>query len=115
MEGSAMSQTDPAEDLERIRRARDQGEDTNDSPDVFTCPIEGCSRTVIDDPSSLRSHVRQAGDDAHRFRTLNEDLNIEVDEEQYHATWGPGAQEQAPSEPKSIYEPDDPWGPGVPG
>ena len=109
-----MSQTDPAEDLERIRRARDSEDTISDSPEVYTCPIEGCSRTVIDDPSSLRSHVRQAGNDAHRFRTLNEDLDIELDEEAYHATWGPGMREQIPTEPESIYEPGDPWGPGAP-
>lgn len=91
MEEYTMKQTDPSVDIDRIRRAREQKTDSNDggdSPEVFTCPIEGCSRTVIDDASNLRSHVRQAGDDAHRHRTLTEDLEIVAHWERME--WGPG-------------------------
>ncbi|MFC7194021.1 hypothetical protein ACFQL4_04105 [Halosimplex aquaticum] len=35
------------QDLERIRKARDGEVDSTDSPETFTCPIEGCSRIVI--------------------------------------------------------------------
>lgn len=90
-----MGHSESREVFDRINRAKNSKSESSDSPDnaVWVCPIEGCSRTIINDPSSLRSHVRQAGDDAHRFRTLNEDLNIEVNEEQYHSEWGPGVRE----------------------
>lgn len=92
MEGYTMSETNPADDINRIRRAREQKTDSNDggdNPEVFVCPVKGCSRAIIDDPSSLRSHVRQAVDDAHRHRTLTEDLEIEVHWSRME--WEPGA------------------------
>ncbi|THE64098.1 hypothetical protein D8Y22_14375 [Salinadaptatus halalkaliphilus] len=76
-------------DLERIREAREGREDQGEEPEVLVCPIDGCDRTVIDSPANLRHHVKQSKDDAHRFRTLNEDLEIEVDEEAYYSQWGP--------------------------
>lgn len=112
--GTRMETSEAKRDIKRVQQVREENTKPTEEAELYRCPIEGCSRTVIGEPSSLRSHVRQTGDDAHRFRTLNEDLDLEFDEEAYHATWGPGAQEQAPSEPESIYEPDDPWGPGLP-
>lgn len=108
--GEQMSTIDAQQDLERIRQARDDdddGSDESDSPKVHTCPIDGCSRTVVGNPAHLRSHVRQAGDDAHRGITLNEDLEIEE-------SWGPGVPEDTADEIESIYKPGDPWGPGPP-
>lgn len=89
-----MSTRDAKRDLARIRRAREQTAESNnvsDEPNVYRCPIDGCSRTIIADPTDLRSHVRNAGDDDHRFRTLSEDLEIVVHWEQMN--WGPGAPE----------------------
>lgn len=83
-----MSTPDPADDVDRIRQARDDR--AEDEPEVFVCPVDGCSRTVIGNPGDLRNHVRQAEDDAHRHRSMNEDLEVEFDEESYHAMWGPG-------------------------
>lgn len=84
-----MSTIDARKDLERIRQAQESEEPSTETAETFTCPIEGCNRTVVGSPKHLRSHVRQAGDDAHRFRTLNEELELEFDEEAYHARWGP--------------------------
>jgi len=102
------------QDLERIRKAREGGDETTDSPETFTCPIEGCSRTVIGSPDALRSHVRQSGEESHRHRRLNDALKIEFDEEGYHAEWGPQLPEDGAERRESIYEPDDLWRPGVP-
>lgn len=83
-----MSTIDARQELERIRTARDDGEPSTEPAETFTCPIDGCSRTVVGSPKHLRSHVRQAGDAAHRFRTLNEKLEIET---KWSAmNWGPG-------------------------
>lgn len=87
-----MSQTNPADDLARIRRAREEttdSADNGDNPAVYRCPIDDCSRTIIADTSDLRSHVRNAGDDDHRYRTLSEDMEVVVQWEQMD--WGPGA------------------------
>lgn len=87
-----MSTIDAKRDLERLRRAREQKTDSNDrgdGPDVYRCPVEGCSRTVIDTPHDLQSHVRQAGDELHRHKRLTENLTIETAWEQMD--WGPGA------------------------
>lgn len=86
-----MSQTDPADDLARIRRAREQTTDNGYNPAVYRCPIDGCARTIIADRDDLRSHVRNAGDDDHRYRTLSEDMEVVVQWEQMD--WGPGAPE----------------------
>lgn len=102
------------QDLERIRKAREGSDESTDSPDTFTCPIEGCSRTVIGSPDALRSHVRQSGEESHRHRRLDDALKIEFDEEAYHAEWGPQLPEDGDERRESIYEPDDLWGPGVP-
>ena len=80
---------DAQDDLAKIRRARDGlTEEPDDAPEILTCPIEGCSRTIIDDPGALRNHVTQESDEEHRHRTLDEDLEVvdlwdEMD-------WGPG-------------------------
>lgn len=51
---------DAQDDLAKIRRPRDGStEESDDAPEIFTCPIEGCSRTMIDDPGALRNHVIQ--------------------------------------------------------
>lgn len=82
-----MSRSEPSRDLERIREARDAGE-SSETVETYTCPIDGCSRTVIGEPANLRHHVKQSKDDAHRFRTLNEDLEIVV--HWRRMDWGPG-------------------------
>lgn len=83
-----MNSPEPSEHIEQIRDTRDDRSESE--VQIFVCPIEDCSRTTVGSPRDLRSHVRQAGDDAHRFRTLNEELAIEFDEEAYHDSWGPG-------------------------
>lgn len=83
--------SDARDDLERIREAREGPDEPTAEPEVFRCPIEGCSRTIIADPTDLRSHVRNAGDDDHRYRTLSEDMEVVVQWEQMN--WGPGAPE----------------------
>lgn len=111
-----MSLTDAKQDIERIRRVREKPVEPSEESEVevFTCPIEGCNRTVIGSPGHLRNHVSQSSDIRHRFRTLNGELEIEFDEEAYHAEWGPGLSEDDDEERESIYEPGDPWGPGIP-
>lgn len=106
--------SETSNDSDERESKKTDSNDRGDGPVVYRCPINGCNRTTIDDPSGLRSHVRQAGDDAHRFRTLNEELEFEFDEEAYHSTWGPGPRDAELGSQDSIYEPDDPWGPGIP-
>lgn len=109
-----MSKLNPSEHLERIRQARDSEEPSTETVDIFTCPIDGCSRTVIGAPGHLRNHVQQTEDAYNRFKLLNEELEIEFDEEAYHAGWGPGHKEtEERDENWSIYHPGDPWGPGA--
>lgn len=107
------TQVTAKQDLERIRQARDgDADDVRDETEpaeTFTCPIEGCSRTVVGSAKHLRSHVRQAGDDTHRFRTLNEELELEFDEEAYHAAWGPGSQPSRPTEPIAKSAAETEW------
>jgi len=87
--GTVSAESESSKKLEQIRKAR-QGNDRSDyEPDVYRCPIDGCDRVVIDDPGSLRHHVRQSSDRAHQHRRLNEDLEVELDEVAYHQTWGP--------------------------
>lgn len=74
--------------LERIRRARNGADSPTDGPEVYTCPVEECGRAVIDNPGDLRSHVRQSNDDIHRYKTLNDDLEIEMAWDQM--SWDPG-------------------------
>lgn len=113
-DGGVSMAPEAKQDLERIRKAREGSDETTESPETFTCPIEGCSRTVIGSPDALRSHVRQSGEGSHRHRTLDADLEIEFDEEAYHATWGPGLREGS-EEPDSIYAGyEGEWGPGAP-
>ncbi len=87
-----MSQSESRETLEQIRRAKERG-DSGDAPDVevLICPVQGCSRTIIDDPSNLRHHVRQLSDDDHAGLELTEDLELVKRWEQME--WGPGALE----------------------
>ncbi|ELZ06793.1 hypothetical protein [Natrialba aegyptia] len=89
---STMSSPDPADDLERIRQAR-EGDDSSDGLDVevFICPVQGCSRTIIGDSANLRHHVRQESDDDHAGFELTEDLELVKRWEQME--WGPGALE----------------------
>ncbi|MDG5821925.1 hypothetical protein [Natronococcus sp. A-GB7] len=72
-----MSTTSPKQDLDRIRKVRDRKGDSSEEiqVEVLTCPIKDCSRTIIDDPRDLRSHVREAGGD-HEGLSLNENLEI---------------------------------------
>ena len=112
-----MSKTDPAEDIERIRRIRDEASEpeVETQVEMYVCPVEGCSRTVIGSPDALRSHVRQSGEESHRHRTLNEALEIEFEEEAYHADWGPGLSQDGDERQESIYtDYEGAWGPGAP-
>ena len=84
-----MNRTDSHSKLERIRRAQDNRDDPTDDPEIYRCPIENCERVVIGNPGDLRNHVRKPSDDAHRYRTLNEDLEIETAWGEME--WGPGA------------------------
>ena len=80
---------DAQNDLAKIRRARDGStEEPEDAPEIFTCPIEGCSRTMIDDAGALRNHVTQESDEAHRHRTLDENLEVVVQWETMNWGWG---------------------------
>lgn len=94
---------DAQDDLAKFRRARDGStEESKDSPEIFTCPIEGCSRTIIDDSGALRNHVTQETDDTHAGIELDDDLNpVEIGD-------------RSNEDHDSIYDPGDPWGPGVP-
>lgn len=85
-----MSSTESRDKLERIRQAREGDDASTDGPEVFTCPVEGCTRTVIGNLTALRSHVQQSNDDGHQYRVLNDDLEIEIDEEAYHSQWHSG-------------------------
>jgi len=110
-----MSKTNPSEHLERIRQARDSEESSTETAETFTCPIDGCNRTVIGSPGHLRNHVSQSSDIGHRHRTLNDSLEIEFDEEAYHAEWGPGISEDDDERRESIYDGyEGVWGPGAP-
>lgn len=87
--GTVSAKSESSKKLKQIRKAR-QGNDRSDyEPDVYRCPIDGCDRVVIDDPGSLRHHVRQSSDKTHQHRRLNEDLEIETEWSQMD--WSPGA------------------------
>lgn len=111
-----MSKTESRNKLKQIRQAREDDDGSTDGLKVYTCPIEGCSRTVLGDPGHLMNHVSQSSDDIHQYRTLNEDLEIVVHWEEMD--WGPGtpAFDSPPSTDgtESVDEHDDRWGPGVP-
>jgi len=112
-----MSKTDPAEDIERIRQVREGRSDSDEESQVemYICPIEGCSRTIIGSPDALRSHVRQSGKQSHHHRTLNEALEVKFDEQAYHSVWGPGHSQDGDERQESIYEDyRGEWGPGAP-
>lgn len=109
-----MSLAEAKQDIERIRKAREEPTESSEEVEIFTCPIEGCSRTVVGSPGHLRNHVSQSSDMGHRFRSLNEELEIEFDEEEYHVIWDPGLSKDNEKERESIYELGDPWGPGTP-
>jgi len=89
-----MSLADAKQDIERIRRAREEPAESSEESEVeiFTCPIEGCNRTVVGEPANLRHHVQHSGEQSHRFRTLNEDLEIVVHWDRMD--WGPGVPEE---------------------
>lgn len=112
--GTRMNSSEAKRDIERVRQVRAENTEPTEEPELHRCPIEGCTRIVIDNPSGLRSHVRQAGDGAHEGRILTENLEVEVDEESYHANWGPGVRDGPPPEQESIYaEYEGEWGPGA--
>jgi len=77
-------------ELERIRQIRDGGPSEEPETEILVCPVEGCSRTVVDDPAGLIHHVRESRDDGHRFKRLTDDLELVTDREGYHTMWGPG-------------------------
>lgn len=111
-----MSTTESRDKLEQIRRVRAGGEEQTETPELFSCPIEGCSRTVVGEPNHLRNHVRQSGDEAHRNKRLSEDLEIERAWEEMDWGFGIPAFDIAPAlrERESVYEAGDPWGPSTP-
>ncbi|USZ69406.1 hypothetical protein NGM10_06635 [Halorussus salilacus] len=111
-----MSKTESRDKLKQIRKVRDGDDGSTDGPEVYTCPIDGCSRTVVGEPGHLRNHVSQASDDAHRHRTLTEDLEIEVHWEEMDWGFGVPAFDSPPSidEMESADGHDDSWGPGAP-
>lgn len=110
-----MSTTEARQDLDRIRRARAGNDGPTDGPEILVCPIDGCNRTIINDVAGLRSHVRESVDDDHRFKILNEDLQVEIDETAYHSAWEPGGRDEYDdSGIRSAYDPEDVWRPGVP-
>lgn len=109
-----MSLQESRRELERIRRLRDDGPSGEQETEVLVCPVEGCSRTVVDDPAGLMHHVRESKDGGHRFKRLTEDLELMIDREKYRAMWGPGVGGDDRGEYWSIYEDEDPWGPGIP-
>lgn len=127
-----MSTTEVQRDLKRIRRLREGTNSDSITPEVeiFTCPVEGCFRTVVGNPGDLKNHVSQVGDDAHEGLRLNDDLElVEVtgssvndftgrgyDVEEYTSTWGPGIRGDEPREDDwSMYDDyEGTWGPGVP-
>lgn len=81
--------TEAKRDLQRIREARDgDGLSQGAEVELYTCPIDGCSRTVVGEKANLRHHVKQSKDDAHRYRTLNQELQVVVHWGQMD--WGPG-------------------------
>jgi len=84
-----MSQQESRCELERIRELRDGESSEEQEVEILVCPVEGCSRTVVDEPANPIHHVRQAGDDSHRFKRLTEDLELVIDHEEHHAMWGP--------------------------
>jgi len=71
-----MSSTNPTEDIKRIQQAKGGEEDSDGSPDILTCPIEGCDRVVIEDIANLRHHVRQSSDDLHRGLRLTSEFEL---------------------------------------
>ena len=101
-----MNRTDPHETL---RQARDlqEDEDTTEGPEIYTCPVGGCGRVVIDNPSNLRNHVRQEVDDAHRGFRLDPSLELV---ERYKI--GSDLREQYVEKRKTQQEIADEWGVG---
>jgi hypothetical protein len=87
--GSVAVVSESNNEIEQIRKARQSNDRSDYEPDVYRCPIDGCERVVIDDPGSLRHHVRQSSDRTHQHRRLNEDLEIET--EWSKMDWSPGA------------------------
>jgi|GEM_PF-3240438 len=105
MGGNIMSSTENRDKLERIRRAKNGEEDIGAAPEIFTCPVEGCSRVVIDNPGDLRNHVRQEVDGAHRGLRLNPALELV---ERYKIE--SDLREQYVEKEKSQQEIADEWG-----
>ena len=106
-----MSKTESNDKLEQIRQARDGNDSSTDGPEVYTCPVEGCSRTVLGNRGHLRNHVSQASDDAHRHRTLTEDLEVVVHWEEMDWSFGVPAFDSAPTveERELVYDQDVSW------
>lgn len=71
-----MSDSDSRDKLERIRQARDGDDRSTDGPEVYQCPIDECSRTVIGNAGDLRNHVSQSRDDLHCGLKLSESLEL---------------------------------------
>lgn len=71
-----MSSTESRDKLERIRQAREGDNASSDGPEIFTCPVEGCTRTVVGNPTALRSHVHQSNDADHRGLKLDSSLEL---------------------------------------
>ena len=84
-----MSLEESRDELERIRQIRGGEPSEVQETEILVCPVEGCSRTVVDDPAGLIHHVRESRDDGHRFKRLTEDLELVTDREEYHRMWGP--------------------------
>lgn len=101
-----MSRT-PSDGLVRIRRGGDVDRESIDSPEAYTCPVEGCNRTVLGKPGHLRNHVRQSTDDAHRGLTLTPSLELQ---ERYKIE--SDLREQYVEKQKTQQEIADEWGVG---
>ena len=110
-----MSIEESRRELKRRRQVRDREPSDESETEILVCPVEGCSRTVVDDRAGLIHHVRESRDDGHRFKRLTEDLELVTDRERYHAMWGPRLRENEGRDGNwSIYRDGDPWVPGVP-
>lgn len=72
-----MSLSDPSEDLDRIRSAREGStENSSNGPEIYRCPIPNCSRIIVGDRVGLFSHVAQSDDEAHSGLELNDEFEV---------------------------------------
>lgn len=109
-----MSLSDPSDDLDRIRSAREGDDDSSNGPEIYRCPVEGCSRIVVGDRVSLFSHVAQSSDDDHSGLELNDELEI-VEKGESDSSSDSSKEDDDPTvdEPESPDEPERViWGPG---